>query len=210
MICRAWGYTATETHTELLAFPLDHGLSEKDEVWLGRTNAGRTIRRYFQDNLGRDNARLFAEAREYVATLARDIPIASKEGRLKQLDSAARRIRNTALMKRDTELGVAAERALVGVLKEARLESEGMNTAAAMGVGGFREVQVRAPLGKIAGLDLATVTLEELEQTLLEEIDSLVDCIPGLRERAIEHLLRGSAGSEATDGRDAAASTLGD
>ena len=198
MFCRAWGYSAADARAELKAFPMDYGLWESDVAWLRRTNADRTIRRYFRDNLGKANARLFAEAREYVATLVRYLPIASKEGRLKKLDRAARRLRTTAVEKRDTELGVAAERALVGVLKEARLETGGVSTADAMSFGGCREAQVRAPLGKVAGLDLATVTLEELEQTVLEEIGSLVECIPGLRERVVEHLLQGSADAGAS------------
>lgn len=196
LFCRAWGYTAGETLRELRAYPLDFNLSHADEAWLKGKSAARTVRRYFRPDLGRDNRRLLAEAREYVATVVRDLPIASKEGRLKLLDRAARRLRNTAVEKRNTELGVAAERGLVRVLKEARLETTRVGYCGQFCRSAESSIQVRPPLSRIAGVDLATVSLQELERELLLEISAIVDGIPGFRERAIAHLLKGIADAE--------------
>ena len=82
MFCRAWGLTAAETHVELSRFSGDFNLSLADEEWLRRTNADRTIRRYFSDRLGPHNSRLLTEAQECVTAAVRALPIASKEGRL--------------------------------------------------------------------------------------------------------------------------------
>lgn len=183
---RAARYRPVEAIREMLERPEDHGLSMADIRRLKADRAVDTVAHYYRTGLGPHLQALWEEAQAAQSMIESELVLANKTRRLQQLDEAFRKARMIANTATDQKIVLAAVTAIQRIVAEVHAQTDGLRLKHEMtGELAIEHIAHSA----VAGVDLATGTLQDVINGIVTEVVGGLPHLPGLGEALMRELI---------------------